>query len=71
MLILAFPFLVACLGTARALKQPFQGVRVKHPVKDLLNYLRSTHSDTKLESHLVSLSDFSFSVFLLNCNKSV
>lgn len=25
---------------------------MKHPVKDLLNYLRSTHSDTKLESHL-------------------
>ncbi|XP_072116320.1 NF-kappa-B inhibitor zeta [Mobula birostris] len=46
------PSPVACSGTTRALKQPFQGVRVKNPVKDLLNYFRSTRSGTKLESHL-------------------
>ncbi|XP_051870160.1 NF-kappa-B inhibitor zeta [Pristis pectinata] len=47
------PSPVACSGSeARGLKQPFQGVRVKNPVKDLLNHFRSTRSGTKLESHL-------------------
>ncbi|XP_069744728.1 NF-kappa-B inhibitor zeta isoform X2 [Narcine bancroftii] len=42
----------ACSSTAKTLKPSFQGVRVKNPVKDLLNYFRNTRSGTKLESDL-------------------
>ncbi|XP_059824525.1 NF-kappa-B inhibitor zeta [Hypanus sabinus] len=62
----------SCSGT-KALKQPFQGVRVKNPVKDLLNYFRSTRSGTKLESHLPqsnsSEEQFSQIRDILNCRK--
>uniref|UniRef100_UPI00398ED630 NF-kappa-B inhibitor zeta-like isoform X2 n=1 Tax=Pristiophorus japonicus TaxID=55135 RepID=UPI00398ED630 len=42
----------ACSGPRRSPKRPFQGVRVKNPVKELLNHFRNTRAGSNLENYL-------------------
>ncbi|XP_067897031.1 NF-kappa-B inhibitor zeta isoform X2 [Heterodontus francisci] len=46
----------ACSGTGRSQRRPFQGVRVKNPVKELLNHFRNTRKGSNLENYLPQLN---------------